>query len=178
MKVDDIRIRAQITSGLQINSVTALNWVKEAIEDICSSYNNAGKTVIENTTVTDPSINYTLQKPLLKLLGITDTDNNETVNYKLNDDNTITFIEAGSYTIGYKALPDMPETTSSDVPLPFLYVPCIEFYLAYKMRARVFGQGDNNAVGYRDSYEAGKANAEIARLRQGKKGRIPYGRGI
>jgi hypothetical protein len=177
MKVDDIRIRAQITSGLQINSVTALQWVKEAIEDICSTYYQAGKTVTETTTVTDPSVNYTLLKPLLKLLGVKDSDLND-VSYTLNADNTITFDEAGTYTIGYKALPDMPETTSSDVPLPFLYVPCIEFFLAYKMRARVFGQNDNNAVGFSDKYEMGKANAEIARLRQDKKRRIPWGRGI
>jgi hypothetical protein len=176
MKVDDIRIRSQITSGLQINSVTAFNWVKEAIEDICHKNYYAGARVTETATITDTSTDYTILKPLLKLDEITNTETNNPLSnsdYKLNDDNKITFKDPGTYKIEYRAMPDMPQTVNSEIPLTQFFTPCIEFFLAYKIRARLFGQNDSNAVSFFQQYEIGRENAELARERQAKKRRMP-----
>lgn len=174
MKVDEMRIRSQITSGLTINSVTALKWVCEAIEDICYQHEAAGKHRDETASVAGTS--YTITKPLLKLLEISNADvdiTNDFSKYELNNDNTITFSEPGTYTIKYISLPDMPSTVNAEIPLPHQFIPCLEYYLAFKIRGRLFGQNDANAVSFYQLYRSGMENANISNWRQRVKRRIP-----
>ena len=191
MTVDEIRIQAQLDCGLQINSATALVWVKEAIADICSNYYLAGKHIEENVaptidTMAPQGATYpyykVLASPLLKLINITDVDNNNPLSdsdYMYDrGDNSIRFKNKGIYMITYWAIPSMPQTTSEEVSLPHLFEDCIKYYLAHKIRARLFGQNDANAYSYYEKYRTGKASAETATLKQDKKRRIPWGRGI
>ena len=182
MKVDEIRIRAQKACRLPIDGVDALAWVAEAIEDICEKHPEAGKRVLEEATIAVAPADYTIKKSVLKLKEIRDLNRENRIvdnlpcNFILNDDNTITFNETGSYQIQYISLPDMPSNVSSDIPLTHIFVPCIEFFLAYKIRGGLFGQGDNNAISFYQQYEARRDSANIARQRQPIKRRMPPGR--
>lgn len=181
MKVDDIRIAAQLTSGLQISDVVGLKWVVDAIQDICTNYPNAGARKIDTATITDIAADYAIQSTLLKLIDVKDASTGESVSdnntiYILNDDNTITFKATGSYTVEYLAMPVLPTNVNDAVPLPPLFITGIQYYLAHKMRGRLFGQNDANAVSFLQQYQADTAKGELARQRQGKKRRIPAGR--
>jgi hypothetical protein len=124
---------------------------------------------------------YALKKPLLKLTEVADAGRDLPLSeisgrYTLNSDNTITFRAPGTYRIKYFSVPDAPSNPSSDIPLPHLYVPCIEYYLMYRIRARLFGQGDGNAVSFYQQYEASRDGGDLARQRQRQKRRMPPGR--
>lgn len=181
MKIDTLRVRAQGTCRLPIDGVDALSWVGEAIEDICSKHPEAGKRTEEEISISVVPSDYIIKKSLLKLIEITNQDGrrveNVPCNFVLNDDNTVTFFKSGSFKIKYLSLPDIPGNVNSEIPLPHFYVPCITFYLAYKIRGGLFGQGDANAVSFYQLYEAKRDNGDIARQRQPMKRRMPPGRG-
>lgn len=173
MKVDEIRISAQLTSGLQISDVVGLKWVAEAVQDICTNYNNAGKRIKEPISITDANTDYQIVSPLLKLINLTDSKTGKEPVYTLNSDNTITFKENGDYTLEYLAMPTLPTNVNDTVPLPQFFIPSIQYYLAYKIRGRLFGQSDANAAGFFQQYQSENAKGELARQRQGKKRQIP-----
>jgi len=179
--VDESRVNAQTISGLQINSVTALKWVADAIKDICAHHAEAGTRTEDEAVIDSAPADHTLKKTLVKLSQVEDAAQGLPLSeyggrYVLNNDNTITFRNPGTYRIKYLALPDMPSNPSSEIPLPPLYVSCIEYYLAHRIRARLFGQADGNAVTFFQQYEASRDNSELARLRRRQKRRMPPGR--
>ncbi len=178
MKVDEVRINAQLTVGIEIDSATGRLWVIEAIKDICNNHPKAGARVSESVAITAGGTDYAIVGTLLELISIEDTNQSvylpsASAKYVLNDDNTITFAEAGAYQIKYMGMPAMPQTTSSEIPLPQLFVPCIEYYLAYKIRGRLYGQSDGNAVSFFQQYEYRRDNAEIMRGKKKIKRQIP-----
>lgn len=181
MTVEEIRIKAQLTTGIPIDSAVGLKWAAEAIEDICKSNENAGNKTIETVLISSAPADYLLKKTLLKIMDIKEINkgyylaSNSDI-YTVNNDNTITFAESGNYEITYMALPTLPVNTTDAIPLPYFFALCVEYYLAYKIRGRMFGQDDSNTVAFWQQYMSAKEDAELARRKQKKKRRIPPGR--
>lgn len=182
MKVDEVRINAQTTVGISIDSTVARLWVIEAIKDICNHHAEAGARTSESVTVSTEGTEYTILHTLLKLVSVEDTEDSSvlsgnTARYVLNDDNTITFKKTGAYEINYLSMPTMPSTTSEEIPLPQLFVPCIEYYLAYKIRGRLYGENDATTTAYYERYVGMRDESDVLRQRAKVKKRVPSRRG-
>ena len=182
MKINDARITAASECRLPIDTVNAVNWAYEAIGDICAKYPDTGKRVEDNATITTAPSDFEFTKSLIKLIEISDLDNNgksvynSPRNFTVNSDNTVTFEKSGNYRLKYFAIPDKPANENSDIPLPPLFAPCITPYLMHKARGGLMGYGDANAISYYQLYESRLHDAEIARQKQGIKRRMPPGR--
>lgn len=173
MTSEELRIAAQTISGLTLDSVTSFNWVKSAISDIARDYHTAAPYATpETTTTTTENQVYTLQKELI-LLDKVISDNCLTNELELHR-NVITFYNPGTYEIRYYCAPTVPAANTEAIDLPGPFAEAIKFLLASKIRARLFGQGDSNAVSFFQEYTAAleKANAFMNR-RNSRRRRMP-----
>lgn len=180
MTADEIRVAAQLTSGIQINSVTGFTWVKEGLKIICQKYNRNGETVVDSTVISDAPSVFTPTKEILGLVSVKSADSDKSASdnaYELNDDGTITFNKKGNYKIEYKSYAEVPATPATPIKLFSAFEECLGYYVAYKIRARLFGEGDNNAVGYYSKFLTEMEDGEKTRLKKKQKRRMPPGRG-
>ena len=164
MNATEVRIQAQTTSGLVLDEVTSLKWVKEAIRNIIKIHSKAGKKVTDIITA-EADQAYTLTKELACIINV--KDNSKTLvspmlGFAVDSDNTITFSKSGVYDVTYYSYPTPPQVSTDEIPLPLRFQDCIEFYLAFKMRARLFGQRDESAVAFYDQFQNSLLDANLS----------------
>lgn len=162
MNSEEIRVEAQLTSGLQLDTVTSFKWVKDCIKDMSKLNYKIGK-ITKLIQEAIPDIEYPL-KGLLKIVKVTQDGMRKSPNFNFVVDNynNITFKEAGAYTVEYYALQDMPKTPTEELLIPEEFQDCIEYYLAYKIRGRLFGADDSKAIAFHDMYQKHFADAVSA----------------
>jgi hypothetical protein len=170
----ELRINAQIISGIQLNEVTSFDWVKDAIREIVTKYYKAGKKITDTFSDAIAGQKYSLTKELVRLIqvqGASGSRVSPNFGYSVDSDNTIEFNSAGTYEVTYYFMPAPPPTSTEELTIPKTYQDCIPFYLASKIRARLFGQTDNDAVSFYQQYQNALSEANSAINRQASRGK-------
>lgn len=173
MNANDIRIKAQITSGLQLDETTSFKWVKDAIADIVNTYYKAGKKVTD-TIEAGVNQSYSLSKEAVRIIDVRRSSGarvSPNFGYEYDSDNTIEFSDSDTYKVTYYSQPTLPGAVTDEIPIPSKFQDCIEYYLAAKIRARLFGQSDNNAVSFMQQYYESLLSANESINRVGSRGR-------
>lgn len=174
---DSIRIEAQLISGIQIEPATSFRWIKEEIKNLVYQNPVIGKKVTEEVRPDKKGSEYTSEKPIVAIDRIIDKSYRKIVDYDLNGD-TITFYTTGDYKVQYYTLPDEPKTFTEPLNIPEPYMIALKFYLASRIRARVFGQSDGEATSFYEEYLTAKSNADKYILKRNRSHRrIPPYRG-
>lgn len=174
MNATELRISAQTISGIQLNEVTSFNWVKDAIREIVTKYYKAGKKVTDTFSNASEGQKYYFTKELVMLTGVKDAAGSgvsPNYGYSVDSDNSIEFKDNGSYQVAYYSMPSMPSTSTEQLPIPAAYQDCIPFFLASKIRARLFGQTDSDAVSFYQQFREAMDEANSAINRQASRGR-------
>ena len=153
MTSNEIRVDAQLLTGLQIESITGFIWVKDAIKYIIRTHPLSApiKTIeFESNGTEKEGDTCTISEEVIQFNKIAKHGKRRPIAtpYYEFGQNDVTFYHSGNFDITYRYMPDVPQTVDSEVPLPDRYAEPIKFYLAAKMRARIYGQGDPDAQNY------------------------------
>lgn len=169
---EDIRIGAQLISSIQIDPTTCFNWVQGEISDIASNHFKAGKYVREAVETTENFEVVTLSKEIILLDKVIRSESRTgTTDFELHNENEITISIPGKYEIRYYAQPPVPQTRTTPIEMPEQYIGAMKFYIAARIRARLFGQADSNAVSFFEEYKNALQDADAAMLQQHRRHR-------
>lgn len=180
LSAEDIRILAQtITAIDRIDSTTSFNWVKDAIKEIVSEYQSAAPYFIETFDVQEKHGSYKPKYPIVLIDKVIEHKDNalvQTAQYELHGDELF-FINQGKYQIRYYGMPDIPETKTQAINMPIQFVDAIKFYIAWKIRARLFNQEDASAKAFYEEYKQTLKKADIFMAKRDRrtKGTMPPG---
>jgi hypothetical protein len=164
MNANNIRIDAQTISGIQLNETTSFNWVMDAIREIVTKHYKAGQKITDTIDAVGGQ-KHNLTKELVKLIDVKNSAGlpvSPNFGYTVDSDNTIEFKDSGIYTVTYYSMPAMPPTPNEQLPIPPVYQDCIQYCLASKIRARLFGQTDNDAVSFMQQFQNALTEANNA----------------
>lgn len=178
---EDIRIGAQLISSIQIDPATCFNWVTSEISDIASNHFKAGKYVRESVTTTENFEIITLSNDLITIDKIIKAESRTgTTDFEIHNGNEVTISVPGKYEIRYYAKPPIPQTRTTPIEMPEQYIDALKYYIAARIRARLFGQADSNAVSFFEEYKTALENADAALLQKHRRHRRmpPSYRGI
>ncbi len=153
MTSNEIRIDAQLLTGLQIESITGFNWVKDAVNYIVRKHPLAApkKTVAFQSVGTyENGDTYSFEEELIQLDKVTKHNSRRPIDtrYFDCDESGVTFYHKGDFEITYRYMPEAPQTVDSVLPIPDRYAETIKYYLASRMRSRIYGQGDPDSQVY------------------------------
>lgn len=177
MTIDDLRIQAQLLSSLQIDSATAYKWVTDEIESIAAEFFRAGTYTREEFETTEKFEEYTPVRAAVLIDKIINQESRRNVRDWDIHNGIITMSVPGKYELRYYAYPEKPQTVSDDIEMPRPYILPIKFYLAARIRARLFGQNDSNAVSFMTEYNEKMKQADItADMKRNRHNRMPPGR--
>ncbi len=169
---EDIRIGAQLISSIQIDPTTCFNWVQGEISDIVSNHFKAGRYVREAVETTENFEVITLSKEIVMLDKVIRSESRTgTTDFELHNENEITISIPGKYEIRYYAQPPIPQTRTTPIEMPEQYIGAMKFYIAARIRARLFGQADSNAVSFFEEYKNALQDADAAMLQQHRRHR-------
>lgn len=180
LSAEDIRILAQTISAIdRIDSTTSFKWVQDAIRGIVSEYPSAAPYFIETFDVVDKYGSYSPEHSIVLIDKVIEHRENalvQTSQYEVHGE-TLFFINQGKYQIRYYGMPDMPETKTQAINMPIQFVDAIKFYIAWKIRARLFNQDDTSAKFFHDEYEQALKKADIFMAKRDRrtKGTMPPG---
>lgn len=177
MTINDLRIQAQLLSSLQIDPSTAYKWATDELNNIAAEYFRAGVYTKEPFRTTQKFEDYTPARDLLMIDKIVDLATGRRVtDYEIHGD-ILTISVPGRYELRYYSYPDIPKTATEEIDMPRQYVVPIKFYLAARIRARLFGQNDSNAVSFMTEYNEKMKKADITTdVQRNRHNRMPPGR--
>lgn len=153
MTSNEIRVDAQLLTGLQIESITGFVWVKDAVNYIVRKHPLAApKKTVEYTSngTSESGATYEFDEELIQLEKITRHNSRRPISppYYECDQDGVTFYHKGDFDISYRYMPDAPQTVDSALPIPDRYAEVIKYYLASRMRSRIYGHGDPDSQVY------------------------------
>lgn len=158
---EDVRIGAQLISSIQIDPATCFNWVKEEIQNIAYDHYKAAKYVKEKIVTTKKFETVILPDNLLMVDKlIFDRSGVGTTDFELHNGNELTISLPDTYEVRYYMKPDEPKTKTTEIDMPEQYINAMKYYVAARIRARLFGQADNNAVSFFQEYNTALDNAD------------------
>lgn len=163
---EEIRIQAQLLTGLQIDPVTCYELVSKQLPNIAREYFRAGKYVRERFETSQKHEEYELKREAVRVDRLVYVEQQTSTNsYELYD-NTLLVYNPASYEIRYYSVPDIPETRTTEIKMPPAFVSALKFFVAARVRARLFGQADSNAVSFYEEYvkELQEADSSVARI--------------
>lgn len=173
---EDIRIHAQLLSGLQIEKATCFRWIREEIPVLVSKYFRAGKFIVEELTTTTEYEMYHPEHTLVLLDRMINENDVQVDDYDVINGGVVIY-SPGTYKILYFAQPELPETEYDPIDLPLQYVAGLKYFIAARIRARVFGQTDDSAVSFYKEFQGAMEDAaRILNRRQHRRKRMPPGR--
>lgn len=173
---EDVRIQAQLLSSIQIDKTTCYEWIKDQIQNIVNENFRAGKLIIEDFETTEKFEIYKPKKTLVVVDRLVDANGQQTTEFVIQNDG-IHVYAPGKYKLLYFAQPEPPETINHQIDLPVPYVNALKFYIAARIRARLFGQSDNDAVSFFKEYSTAIESAEkMMNKRDSRRKRMPPGR--
>lgn len=153
MTSNEIRVDAQLLTGLQIESITGFIWVKDAVRYIVRKHPLAApKKTVEYTSdgTYENGSTYSFPEELIQFEKVTKHGSRRPIAnpYYECEQEGITFFHKGDFDITYRYMPADPQTVDSDLPIPDRYAEPIKYYLASRMRSRIYGQGDPDSQVY------------------------------
>jgi hypothetical protein len=177
MTIDELRIQAQLISSLQIDPSTAYKWATDELLNIAAEYFRAGEYTKEPFQTTESFEDYTPARDLLTIDKIIDkSSGRRCTDYEIHGE-VLTISVPGKYELRYYSYPDLPMTATEQIKMPRQYVVPIKFYLAARIRARLFGQNDSNAVSFMSEYTERMKKADITTdTQRNRHNRMPPGR--
>lgn len=176
---EDIRIAAQLISSLVLDKTTCFIWIKEQINNTAMEHFRAGKYVCEYFQTEKSFEIYEPERYVVRIDKLLDSYGNIVSDYEIHGD-CITVASKGEYELRYYALPEEPKTPTDAIDMPLPYVNALKFYIAARIRARIMGQGDSNAVSFYEEYVNSVKNADLYMMRMNSRYRRmpPARRGI
>lgn len=177
LTVDTLRIQAQLLCSLQIDPSTAYKWTMDELLNIAAEYPRAGVWTKEKVTTTKQFEEIGLSRDFLMIDKVIDEFTGRmTTDWEVHGD-VLTISVPGTYEIRYYSYPDLPQTSSEVIPMERQYVAPLKFYLAARIRARLFGQNDSNAVSFMTEYAERMKKADITtNTKRSRRNRMPPGR--
>lgn len=177
MNADELRIQAQLISSTPIDKAVSFGWVKDEIQNIASEYFKAGQYVIEKVKTTENFEVYETEKELLVMDKLISRRTGRRISDFDIHNGAITISVPDEYEIRYYGYPETPQTEYDEIKMPKQYIIPIKYYLAARIRARLFGQNDANAVAFMTEYTEKLKKADISyNTRKGRHNRMPPGR--
>lgn len=175
MTSEQIRIDAQLLTGLQINAVTARTWVFDAVKYIAREFPLAcpkGKAIV---TTTEKDGEYAVEEELVRIEKITEEGSRRPLrsqDYYCDEIGNITFYSPGTYVIEYRYVPTLTGLNeSAELPIPDRFAEYIKYYVAARIRGRIFGQGDSDAQAYDALFQSYEEDANSTMQRTNKRHR-------
>lgn len=162
---NDVRIDAQLLTGMEIDQRTSFIWVKSAMDDIIRDYPaTAAKYYIETITLDEAYSSHELEHYVTSMDKLICKTGNvrSLVDEGMFEfhDNTISFVDRGEYEIRYFGDPEPPKTYSEEIDMPGRFVDCIKYYVAGRITARLLGRDDTGAITFFDDYDKAKTAAD------------------
>ena len=148
---ENIRIQAQLISSIQIDKTTCFEWIKEQMDNIVSEHFRAAKYTIEEFRTSEPYEMYVPKRKMARIDRVLSGSRDVVIDYNLYN-NELCMTTPGEYILMYYSFPDKPATASSEIDMPLPYVNALKFYIAARIRARLTGQGDANAISFFEEY--------------------------
>ena len=173
MTSEDIRIDAQLLTGFQIKDVTCFIWVKDAVNYIIRTYPLAAQKKTVELSV-DKGDTYQIPEELVRLDGIYPKTSGfpyKEPMYTCDETGLITFRFKNDIKIVYRYVPPLPQTTSTAITLADKFCEPIKYYVAARQRARVYGQGDEEAIQYDNAFKNYIEEANISAVNTNKRHR-------
>lgn len=173
MTPNDIRIDAQVMSGMKIDNNTNLIWIKDAIIDIATKHPFIMPREVEEVKTDKEYTSFALAyEPVLmdKVLRNKPSRCYDS-RWEMDGKQKILLYAKGDYTIIYHRLPDLPETADSEIDLPTPFLSALKFYSAARLRARIAGQDDNSATSFMNEYTSALRTAVASSQRLTKRHR-------
>ena len=174
MTSEDIRIDAQLLCGFTIDSAVAFKWVKDAAKYVLRLHPLAATKKTVEVSFNEDKQTYQIEEELARIENITLKDERYPIRqiaFDCDELGNITFWYKGDYVITYRYVPVMPQTASGDLPMPDKYAEPIKYYVAARMRGRVYGQGDSDAQNYDMLFLQYENDADISMNRTNKRHR-------
>lgn len=174
MTCDQIRIDAQLLSGSKIETATSFIWCKDAIAYIVRHYPLSAPIKTVEVDIAEDGGTYQITDELVRLEKVTGGESTRPLtqtSFDCDEVGLIKFYNAGHYYINYRYVPAMPDSTSSQILIPERYSEPIKYYLAAKIRGRVFGQADNDCQSYEALYLNYLENADATMKQTNKRHR-------
>lgn len=171
MTCDELRLDAQLMCGLKISDVTSLRWVNEATENIVRNHPLAAPKKIVTVTVADGGT-YHIAEELIRLESVSEGNSVvSSMRYSCDEQGNMIFRDAGTYLVAYRYMPAMPTNKTANVVIPEVYAAPIQFFIAAKIRGRVFGQNDGDASSYKMQFDMALSNADNTMSRTNRRHR-------
>lgn len=172
MTSDDLRIKAQTISGFTINNATSFIWVKSAIGFVARNYPYACKITTEDVTIPKGGGTYTPQREVVRIEEITRNDSRRPLwqeQYRYDINGSFEFFDEGTYHIKYRYVPAMPQTATEAIDMPERYLEPIKYFVASKIRGRIYGVSDSDAQNYDSLFQSYIENADIVTQRTNRR---------
>lgn len=173
MTCDEIRISAQLLSGLQISDVTSFKWVVEAMKTIARNHPLAASKKTVSITV-EKNGEYSVEEEFVRLESVTETGSIRPLGrstYTCDELGNFIFKVAGEYEITYRYVPAMPTVKTASVVIPEIYANAIQYYVAAKIRGRIHGQADTDAGINLMRFENELSQADVVSTRRNRRHR-------
>lgn len=137
MKAIDVRTGAQLEIGVQITTLAGLQYINEAIRDVCLRYPKAGKIGSSTIISTDSDTFYDIDtsSSILQIKDVFSVKGSEEYLlrnngycYEVTSDDKIRFFELGTYKVEFYKQYDSLTNEESNVPLPHQFHDCLKFF--------------------------------------------------
>lgn len=174
MTCDQLRIDAQTLTGSKIEPTTSFLWSKDAITYIARHYPMSSPSKKVDVVIENDNGSYTIPDELVRLDKITLKGENRpltSMDYNCNETGLIYFFTKGTYSIYYRYVPALPSSATEQIGIPERYSEPIKYYLAAKIRARVFGQADTDAQTYEALFSSYLDSADASMSQTNKRHR-------
>ena len=173
---ESIRIDAQLLTGVNIDQATCMHLLMEHIPNLVEEHFRAGKLVREEFETTEKWQLYTPKRTLVLVDRVINRHHEQTVEYSVTNEGIIVY-DKGKYLMLYYSQPDLPQSEFHKIDMPNAYTSALKFFIAARIRGRMFGQQDESAISFYKEYTAAIDKAEgFMNRREHRRKRMPPGR--
>ncbi len=165
---ENVRIQAQLISSIQIDKTTCFEWIKEQMDNIASEHFRAAKYTIEDFSTQEKYQRYAPAKKIVRIDKVLNKHRILVSDYELIGGDLL-MLYPDDYVLMYYAFPEKPATATSEIDMPLPYVNALKFYIAARIRARLTGQGNADAVSFYEEYTNAIQAADLSMIRQNKR---------
>lgn len=173
-------LRHAAVDGYQVNNTYAIDYINAAIDMIIDSHDEIGKKESTTFSIDNANISTWLDLPddflAEKRIYYTGSESKlisatEEPYYFLIENDQIRFDFTGEYTMEYLKVPDTFADISQVPDIPTKYHRSMAFYVAYRVKAEIFGEESSEKNNFLSLFEIGIRRA-AGRLNTRKKRKL------